>query len=89
MTKQGKSSRNRNLGIAGLLALTGFIPVVFGVFALLVGLWLDAQIGQRGPLTTVLILISVPVSLFLMVRIALYLVRKMDFPAVSGSEDAE
>lgn len=50
--------------------------VVLG--ALFLGLWLDSMMGQRGPATIILMLASVPLSLFLMIRIALTLVKQLD-----------
>jgi hypothetical protein len=45
---------------------------VFG--ALFAGLWLDAQFGLKGPFTVGLVTISVPISLYIVVRIVLRLV---------------
>lgn len=42
---------------------------------LLVGLWLDGQFGLRGPFTVAALLISIPISLFVVVRIALGAVK--------------
>ncbi|MFQ3566748.1 MAG: AtpZ/AtpI family protein [Aggregatilineales bacterium] len=43
--------------------------------ALLIGLWLDGQFGLRGPFTVAGLLISIPISLFVVVRIALGAVK--------------
>jgi hypothetical protein len=80
LTEQ-KPPRIRNLTITSILALTGFISLgVIGV-ALVVGLWIDSQLGRRGPVTVCLLVLSVPVSLYLMVRTVLTLVKFIALPA--------
>lgn len=72
--------RARNLTYAALLAPAGCLNVLIIFGALLLGLWLDAQAGVRGPFTIALILLSVPVGLFVMVRIALSAVKEITPP---------
>lgn len=76
-----RPSRIKNLTIAGILALTGFIALFVALLALFIGLWLDTLIGVRGLATVCLLALSVPVSLFIMVRLALSLVSRIDFEA--------
>ena len=63
--------RVKNLSLAALAAQAGCVTflIVFG--ALLLGLWLDSQLGLRGPCTFGVIILSVPFSLYAMLRIAL------------------
>jgi magnesium-transporting ATPase (P-type) len=72
--KQQKSPRIRNLSITALIALTGFVSLVVIMAALFIGLWLDSLSGQRGPATILCLVASVPISLYLMLKIALSLV---------------
>jgi hypothetical protein len=72
-----KSARIRNLAYAAAAGLSGLICLVVVFTALFAGLWLDARFGQRGPFTVLLLVASVPVSLFLMTRTALWLVRRI------------
>lgn len=51
--------------------------------ALLLGLWLDSLLGQRGPATICLLVLSVPVSLYLMLMIALRLVKQIEPPTIN------
>ena len=81
-----RQSRLKNLGLAGIAALTGFIALTIVIVALMLGLWLDARLGQRGPATVCLLVLSVPFSLFVMVRIALALVSHIDV-VVPSQED--
>ncbi len=68
---QGQPRRTRNLGMAGIAGLAGLVTVVIVVGGLLLGLWLDSRLGLRGPFTVGLVLLSIPFSLFVMLRIAL------------------
>lgn len=79
-----KPARLKNLTLAGISALTGCITLVVVLIALLAGLWLDSLLGQRGPATICLLVLSVPVSLFLMIRVALGLINRIQPGALSG-----
>jgi MFS family permease len=74
------SQRAANLTMAALAAQGGCFTLAIVVGSLLVGLWLDAQFGQRGPFTIGLLLLSVPISLFVMLRIALGAIKRITPP---------
>ena len=78
---QDSSSRARNLAYVVVAGQAGLSTVVLVVGALLLGLWLDSLIGQKGPFTIGLVVLSVPVSLFIMVRIALSATSTIQPPA--------
>ena len=78
--KPKNSSRTRNLGITGITALTGCVSLVVIFVALLIGLTIDQMIGQQGLATICLLVLSIPVSLYLMIRMALYLVKQIPPP---------
>lgn len=46
--------------------------------ALFVGLWLDAQFGLKGPFTVGMVIISVPITLFVVFRIVLGLLKRIE-----------
>lgn len=71
-------SRIKNVSIAGILALTGCLNILIALGALFIGLWIDRQTGQRGIATVCLVAASVPISIFLMVRLALTLVKQLE-----------
>jgi hypothetical protein len=82
----GKSSqRVANLALAALAAQGGCFTLVLVVGSLFVGLWLDAQFGQRGPFAIGLLLLSIPLSLFIMVRVALGAIKRIQPPPRSNS----
>ncbi|NWF68167.1 MAG: hypothetical protein HXY40_03700 [Chloroflexi bacterium] len=72
-----RATRIRNLAYAAIAALTGLICLVIVFTALFAGLWLDARFGVRGPFTIALLLLSVPLSVFSMLRVALWAVGKI------------
>lgn len=65
-------SHEKNLGIAGVMALTGCMGLTVALGALLLGLWIDSLLAYDVRIASLcLLVLSVPVSLYLMVRIAL------------------
>ena len=59
------------LALAGLLGSVGCVTLVVVFAALGIGLWLDTQFDTRPLFTLLFVLASVPVTIFLMVRIVL------------------
>lgn len=84
-----RPSRIRNLSCAAAAGLAGFATVAFTGLCLLAGLWLDAQVGTRGPFTIILLLSSIPVSLLVMTRAVVAVVRHLQPPLreTSGTEE--
>jgi hypothetical protein len=78
--------RIKNLTLAGISALTGCVAVIVILSALLLGLWLDSMMGQRGPAVVILLVLSAPVSLFLMTTIALAIVRRIQAQAPMSND---
>lgn len=90
-TDQDQNYRMQNLAYAAVAGQVGCTTVILVIGALLAGLWLDAQFGVKGPFTIILLLLSIPLSLVLVLRIALGAVRAIRPPEVgqgSGSEDS-
>ncbi len=73
--------RIRNLGLAAVAAQAGCVTLIIVFSAMLLGLWLDAQFDQRGPFTFAVLILSVPVSLYAMIRIAVAAISRIDLPA--------
>ncbi|MBK8022123.1 MAG: AtpZ/AtpI family protein [Chloroflexi bacterium] len=86
-------TRAANLGYAAVAGQAGCFTLAIIIVALLIGIWLDARMGTRGPFTIGLLLMSIPLSLFLMVRIALGAVNKIKPPPQNitrhGTQDTE
>jgi hypothetical protein len=66
-----RGQRLKNLALAAVAAQAGCATLVIVFVALFLGLWLDNQLGQRGPCTFGTLVLSVPFSLYAMLRIAL------------------
>lgn len=76
MSQSPDPQRNRkqywlNLTLAGVAGQVGCVTLVIALAAVFGGLWLDARLQTRPTFTIVLLLVSIPVSLFAM----LYIVR--------------
>ena len=59
------------LAVAGLLGQVGCLTTLVIVAALVVGLWLDRTLDSRPVFTLILLAGSVPVTIYLMVRVVL------------------
>lgn len=81
MREPKQPSRVKNLSYAMLAGQAGCASLILIFIALFVGMWLDAQFGLRGPFTIGLLLFSIPISLFAMVRIALGMISQITPPA--------
>ena len=77
---EGKPDRKQhvlNLTLAGFAGQVGFITLAIVVGALLLGLWADNNLGTRPLFLIVSLLASVPVTLFVMFRVALGFVNRI------------
>jgi hypothetical protein len=73
---KGNPKHSNPIGWFGVVTLTGCLGFIIALFALIAGLWIDdSLIGQRGPATICLLVLSVPLNLYLMVRVAYLLTR--------------
>ena len=61
----------KNLALAGMLSQIGCVTVVIVVGALLGGLWADSLFKSKPLFTVVFMIASIPVSLYIVVRMAL------------------
>ncbi len=80
-----RGSRPRNLTYAAIAGLAGLVTLVIVVAALLAGLWVDSLLGARGPFTIGFVILSVPLSLFSMVRIAFWATKAIQPPQETTS----
>jgi|CXWL01.1.fsa_nt_gi uncharacterized membrane protein YcfT len=90
-TQKNNTQYALNLGLAGFAGQVGCLTLVIIMAALLGGLWLDNQFGVK-PLFTVLFLIgSVPITIFVMFRVAMSAISKIKpvTPVKSNQEKKE
>ena len=84
------------LAVAGVLVQVGCLTVILILVALVGGLWLDTRFNTRPLFTLLLVLGSVPITVYLTFRIVLSGMKRMqhaNHPPVTdkvrGSEEAE
>lgn len=82
-------SRVKNLSYTAVAGLAGCAITAVVLVALFIGLWLDAQFKVRGLFTVGLVTLSVPVTLWVVVRIVLALVRAVQPPTTPKQQDTE
>lgn len=61
-----KKRRWLNLTLAGIAGQVGCLTLVIVLAAVFGGLWLDARFQTRPMITLILVIASIPISLFLM-----------------------
>jgi hypothetical protein len=66
-----RSQQALRMALLGVIGQTGCLTLVIVLVALGAGLWLDSQFHTRPLFTLILVLGSIPVTLFLMVRLVL------------------
>ncbi|MDW8069517.1 MAG: AtpZ/AtpI family protein [Anaerolineae bacterium] len=74
--------------LAEAAAQIGCLTLVVILLALGAGLWLDSRLGTKPWFTLGLVLASIPVSLYLVVRLALSAARRAYPPEKQGSKEA-
>ncbi|NIS80691.1 MAG: hypothetical protein GTO14_10890 [Anaerolineales bacterium] len=77
MTQNGQTSDKARtqqalmMALLGVIGQVGCLTLVIILVALIAGLWLDNQFQTRPLFTLILVLASIPISLFLMFRLVL------------------
>ena len=77
MTQNGQTSDKARtqqalmMALLGVIGQVGCLTLVIILMALIAGLWLDNQFQTRPLFTLILVLASIPISLFLMFRLVL------------------
>ena len=65
----GPKQADLTMALAGLLGQVGCLTIILILLALGAGLWLDNRLGTRPTFTLGLVLGSIPVSIYLMIRV--------------------
>ena len=87
--EQKQSVRLVNMFFAVAAGQAGCFSLVIVLLALFIGIWLDSQFQVKGPFTIGLLVLSVPISLFVMVRIALGAVAKLSTPPPKNNSQSK
>ncbi|MFW5709450.1 MAG: hypothetical protein ACOCX5_04440 [Chloroflexota bacterium] len=85
MSDQGTSAQQRvkNLSLAAVAGQSGCATVVIIFVALFTGLWLDAQLGQNGLCVFGMLVLSIPFSLYVMLRITWSAISRITPPVMT------
>ena len=89
--KKQRAEQTLKVTVAALIGQVGCLTLVIIAVALAAGLWLDQQFNTRPLITLILILASVPVTLYLMFRFVLSMAPKiqMDSLQAVGNDQKE
>ena len=78
--KQGQYVQN--MAYAAFAGQAGCSSTTLVIAGLICGLWIDAQLGTKPFFTITLMVLSVPLSLYVMVRMVLGAVKRITPPSV-------
>lgn len=81
-TKPERGRYSRNMALAVLTANVGCLTVVITVTAMFLGLWLDSSLGSKPWFTLGIMLLSLPVSLYVMFFVVRWTTSKMSLEDV-------
>ncbi len=76
MTEPPASTRIPNISVATIAGAAGCVLTLAIVGALVLGIVIDKLLGLRGPFTVILVLVSAPVSLYVVIRMVLSLIKR-------------
>lgn len=75
-----------NLAVVGLLGQVGLVTLAIILIALFGGLWLDSQFNSRPVFTLICLIVSIPISLFVMLKIVRIGLSKLNLRALSSNQ---
>ena len=88
MTEPPASTRISNISVATIAGAAGCFMTVTIVGALVLGIVIDKLLGFRGPFTVGLVLVSAPVSLYVVIRLVLALIKRTQSPPKPQDTDS-
>ncbi|MBI5958026.1 MAG: AtpZ/AtpI family protein [Chloroflexi bacterium] len=88
MTQKSNPDYVRNLALASVAGQSGCMTVILIFMALFAGMFLDARLNTHPLFTIGLVLVSVPVSLYMMIRLLLSSVAAIKHPAQNSDAGA-
>jgi len=84
--------RALQMALLGVIGQVGCLTLVIILVALVAGLWLDNQFQTRPLFTIVLIIVSMPITIFLMLRVVLSFaprIQNLTGRTIGSSEEEE
>ncbi len=89
MTEPPASPRIPNISVASIAGAAGCFLIVAIVGALVLGIVIDKLLGFRGLFTVGLVLVSAPISLYVVVRMVLALIKRTQAPPQPKKQDID
>lgn len=89
MPERARAEQALRLMVAGVIGQVGCLTLVIILLALLAGLWLDSRFDTRPLFVLILVLGSVPVTLYLMVRLVLSVAPRIQMTALQATRPAD
>ena len=91
MKQSNQNDGNKGLpfamALAGVLGFGGLITLGIVIVSLLGGLWLDRILDTKPLFTLLLMIVSAPISIFVMYRVAMNSISKINPPAKKTEGD--
>ena len=88
MTEPPASKRISNISVATIAGAAGCVMTIAIVGALVLGIVIDKLLGFRGPFTIGLVLVGAPVSLYVVFRLTLTLIKRTQAQASQQDKDS-
>ena len=84
--------RALQMALLGVIGQVGCLTLVIILVALVAGLWLDNQFQTRPLITIILVIVSMPITIFLMFRVILSFaprIQNLSGKTIRSSEEEE
>lgn len=78
-----------SMALASVLGMSGLITLGIVIVFLLGGLWLDRIMDSKPLFTLLLLIVSAPISIFLMYRVAMSSISKLSLPTKGTDGEKE
>ena len=86
---KGSKGFTFSMALAGVMGIGGLITLGIVMVFLLGGLWLDRAMGTKPFFTLFLMIVSAPISIFVMYRVAMNSISKINPPVKRTDADKE
>lgn len=87
--KEGNRGLHFSMALAGVLGIGGLITLGIVIVFLLGGLWLDRIMDTKPFFTLLLMIVSAPISIFLMYWVAMSSISRINPPVQRTDEDKQ
>ncbi len=82
-----KPKNSFGVTLVAIVSIGGFLTLGIVILALLLGLWIDQTLNVKPLFTILFMVISAPLSIFVMYRVATTAIAKMSSPSTKNQGD--